>query len=254
MENKKGSLSTVFLVIAIILILVMGVFLYMQNMQKVEMDRQIAILENSRSEMQETINDLQGKIESISNTINDAETNKEDNNQEKDNKQEIINILKNANNSKEYFNVIRINYENEKYNIEVEYNTPVVISESEFNNLKKNKKITLNNEIYEYVTASDSANGYIQKNNQKYEIVNYNNGYAFELSGTAGGYTWTINKTENMKFVADEDTVIYDSFVGQEYKLEDNKAKDWLNKSLENTTVRLRYSDDLGLSLFIDNK
>ena len=67
MENKKGSLSTVFLVIAIMLIIVMGVFMYMQ---KTEADRQIAELENNASEMQETINDLQGKIDSISNTIN----------------------------------------------------------------------------------------------------------------------------------------------------------------------------------------
>ena len=68
MENKKGSLSTVFLVIAIILIGVMGVFMYMQ---KTEADRQIAELENNASKMQETINDLQGKIDGVSNIVND---------------------------------------------------------------------------------------------------------------------------------------------------------------------------------------
>lgn len=67
MENKKGSLSTVFFVIAIILIVVMGVFMYMQ---KIESYRQIAELENNASKLQETINDLQGKIDTISNTIN----------------------------------------------------------------------------------------------------------------------------------------------------------------------------------------
>ena len=67
MENKKGSLSTVFLVIAIILIVVMGAFMYMQ---KTESDKQIAELENNASKLQETINDLQGKIDTISNTIN----------------------------------------------------------------------------------------------------------------------------------------------------------------------------------------
>ena len=67
MENKKGSLSTVFLVIAIILIVVMGALLYMQ---KIEADRKIAELENNASKLQETINDLQGKIDTISNTIN----------------------------------------------------------------------------------------------------------------------------------------------------------------------------------------
>ena len=81
MENKKGSLSTVFLVIAIILIGVMGVFMYMQ---KTEADRQIAELENNASKMQETINDLQGKIDTISNTINSNKTPEVDNTQEKE--------------------------------------------------------------------------------------------------------------------------------------------------------------------------
>ena len=67
MENKKGSLSTVFLVIAIILIIVMVAFMYMQ---KTEADRQIAELENNASKLQENINDLQGKIDTISNSIN----------------------------------------------------------------------------------------------------------------------------------------------------------------------------------------
>ena len=70
MEDKKEikvSLSTVLLIIAIILIGVMGVFMYMQ---KTESDRQIAELENNASKLQETINDLQGKIDTISNTIN----------------------------------------------------------------------------------------------------------------------------------------------------------------------------------------
>ena len=81
MENKKGSLSTVFLVIAIILIGVMGVFMYMQ---KIEADRQIAELENNASQMQETINNLQGKIDNISNTINDKD---DTNSNEKNSKQ-----------------------------------------------------------------------------------------------------------------------------------------------------------------------
>lgn len=81
MENKKGSLSTVFLVIAINLIIVMGIFMYMQ---KTEAGRQIAELENNASKMQETINDLQGKIDTISNTINSNKTPEVDNTQEKE--------------------------------------------------------------------------------------------------------------------------------------------------------------------------
>ena len=67
MENKKGNVSTVFLVIAINLIIVMGIFMYMQ---KTKSDKQIAELENNAGKLQKTINDLQGKIDTISNTIN----------------------------------------------------------------------------------------------------------------------------------------------------------------------------------------
>ena len=66
-EKKKESLSTVFLVISIILIVVMGALLYMQ---KTEADKQIIELENNASKLQETIKDLQGKIDTISNIIN----------------------------------------------------------------------------------------------------------------------------------------------------------------------------------------
>ena len=67
MENKRGNVSTVFLVIAIILIVVMGALLYMQ---KTEADRQIAELKSSASELQEAINKLQEKNDLTTNTTN----------------------------------------------------------------------------------------------------------------------------------------------------------------------------------------
>ena len=67
MENKRGSLSTVFLVIAIILIVVMGAFMYMQ---KTESDRQIAELKSNANELQEAINKLQENDDLTTNTIN----------------------------------------------------------------------------------------------------------------------------------------------------------------------------------------
>ena len=53
MEKKKGSLSTVFLLIAIILIVAMGALLYMQ---KTEADKKITELENSINEIKEATN------------------------------------------------------------------------------------------------------------------------------------------------------------------------------------------------------
>lgn len=125
MENKRGNVSTVFLVIAIILIVVMCVFIYMQ---KTEADRQIAELENNASKLQDTINDLQGKIDGISNIINN------DNSNSNIQAEENIILYKGSeiqkkvgtqfwdlcemeinDNSKRKYNTIYFNYENGKY-------------------------------------------------------------------------------------------------------------------------------------------
>jgi len=74
MENKKGNISIVFLIIAIILIVVKGALLYMQ---KTEADRQIAELENNASELQETIDNLQEKIDNVSNIVSDTKNENE---------------------------------------------------------------------------------------------------------------------------------------------------------------------------------
>lgn len=62
----KISLSTFFLVIAILVIVVMGVFLYIE---KTNSDKTIAELENSNADMEATIDNLQNKIDTIANTI-----------------------------------------------------------------------------------------------------------------------------------------------------------------------------------------
>lgn len=70
MEEKKSikvSLSTVFLIIAIIVIIIMGYYIYVEKSNSA---KEIAELEANASNMQNTINNLQGKIDTISNTIN----------------------------------------------------------------------------------------------------------------------------------------------------------------------------------------
>lgn len=75
MENNKGSVLGVFLVIAVIVIIVMGAVIYKQNMQIVDADAQIAELENNAIKMQTSMNDLQGKIDNISNIVTDNSNN-----------------------------------------------------------------------------------------------------------------------------------------------------------------------------------
>lgn len=63
----KISLSTFFLVIALLVIIVMGIYLYIE---KTNSDKTITELENSNADMEATIDNLQNKIDSIANTIN----------------------------------------------------------------------------------------------------------------------------------------------------------------------------------------
>lgn len=63
----KISLSTFFLVIAILVIIAMGMYLYIE---KTNSNKIITELENSNADMEATIDNLQDKIDTISNTIN----------------------------------------------------------------------------------------------------------------------------------------------------------------------------------------
>lgn len=79
MEEKKSikiSLSTFFLILALIVIAFMAYYIYTE---KTNANKEIETLEANAVEMQNTIKDLQDKIDTISNTINSNNSN-EDNN------------------------------------------------------------------------------------------------------------------------------------------------------------------------------
>ena len=73
MEEKnltKISLSTFLLIIAIIAIIVMGIFIYKLNNDKTTEIQKSTQLQSQVNSLNGTVSDLQGKINSISNTIN----------------------------------------------------------------------------------------------------------------------------------------------------------------------------------------
>lgn len=79
MEEKKSvkiSLSTLFLILALIVIAFMALYIYTE---KTNANKEIETLEANAVEMKNTIKDLQDKIDTISNTINSNNSN-EDNN------------------------------------------------------------------------------------------------------------------------------------------------------------------------------
>ena len=104
MEEKntsKISLSTVFLILAIIVILVMGIFIYKLNNDKTAEIKKSTDLQAQVNNLNGTISELQGKIDSISQTINSNNTT---------NNEDSIN----ANNT----NTIAANQDNSTNNIE----------------------------------------------------------------------------------------------------------------------------------------
>lgn len=78
MEEKKATkigVSTVFLIIAIIVIIIMGVLLYVFYNEKNEATKKSEELQAQVDSLNETATNLQGKLDSISNTINSDSSN-----------------------------------------------------------------------------------------------------------------------------------------------------------------------------------
>lgn len=82
MEEKKVtkiSLSTFFLILSLIVIIVMGIFMYKFYSEKTEATKKSAELQTQVNSLNEKVSNLQGKINSISETSNTTTNNAEEN-------------------------------------------------------------------------------------------------------------------------------------------------------------------------------
>lgn len=96
MEEKnvtKISLSTFLLILAIIAIIVMGIFIYKLDNDKTAEIQKSAKLQSQVNSLNGTVSDLQEKINSIVNTINDTELNDDLTLDKKENISEIDDIV-----------------------------------------------------------------------------------------------------------------------------------------------------------------
>ena len=78
MEKKneaKISLSSLFLILAIIVIIIMGMLIYQLNNDKLAEIQKSQALQSQVNSLNSTVNNLQGKIDSISQTINSSSNN-----------------------------------------------------------------------------------------------------------------------------------------------------------------------------------
>ena len=144
---KKISLSTFLLFIAIIVIVVMGIFIYKLNNDKTTEIQKSTELQSQVNSLNGTISDLQGKINSISETINnnsdektinkDTSTTSDASTQNKqtvnDEKQQYVGVYKNSSGES---NKIAINQNGELY-LTRKYDDKDVINVIDLN--KKNK-------------------------------------------------------------------------------------------------------------------
>lgn len=76
---KKISLSTFFLIISLIVIIVMGIFMYKFYIEKIEETKKSSELQTQVNSLNEAVSDWQRKIDSISNTINSNTSDKNEN-------------------------------------------------------------------------------------------------------------------------------------------------------------------------------
>ena len=79
-KNKKISISTILLIIAIIAMIVMGVFIYKLNNDKKAEVQKSTELQGQVADLNNTLSELQGKINTISETINNNTSNEIQNN------------------------------------------------------------------------------------------------------------------------------------------------------------------------------
>lgn len=78
MNEKKPikiSLSAFFLIIAIIVIVVMGIVIFKISEEKTKKEEMVEKLNSEVIELESTVEDLQGKIDSMANTVNSDKTN-----------------------------------------------------------------------------------------------------------------------------------------------------------------------------------
>ena len=79
-KNKKISISTILLIIAIIAMIVMGVLIYKINNDKKAEVQKSTELQGQVADLNNTLSELQGKINTISETINNNTSNEIQNN------------------------------------------------------------------------------------------------------------------------------------------------------------------------------
>ena len=191
MEEKnvtRISLSTFFLILAIIAIIIMGIFIYKLNNDKTAEIQKSTELQSQVNSLNGTVSDLQGKIDNISNTINSNNSKQSETNNNTTNPQTSAQPVK----------------EKVKYDVEV----PL----SEIENIKSGIDNTEIKAFYQkYKGKIIKVTGYVSAFGDEYDCnlgvdlatgVNIGNSQSYKTRVYAYGVTYNsdiIKKIHNLK-------------------------------------------------------
>lgn len=220
----KISLSTFFLILAIVVIIVMGYFMYKLYNDKVEETRKATDLQKQVNSLNGTVNDLQGKINNIADTINPNQTSENTTNSTNNNtnnevftdeqvKKAIADYLEldaHANCGALLGKLTekgQIKYDSSKYDINT--NTGEITTNVKFSDYKK--------AMLNYVTEAEFEKNWTSK---KY-FSESTNGYLTTMQGGGGLRIYTIknvSKIDDKTFSAKTSSVVEDN----EYYEENN--------------------------------
>lgn len=173
MKGKKISASVVLLIIALIVIVVMGVFMFKLFNDKKAATDEVAKLNNQVNTLQDSVNSLRGTIDNVSNAINNS---------------------KNTENSKSD-EVIKVIDEQNKLTVKYDFDDLKDIEEDKvLNSLKingieyKNKIETSGNSVLFANMTIENCNDFLLINITEYTTgANKYNIYVFDMNGN---YLW----------------------------------------------------------------
>ena len=215
MEEKKVtkiSLSTFFLILSIIVIVVMAIFMYKFYNEKIEANKKSAELQSQLNNLNEIVNDLQGKINNVSDTINSNNSTENttitNNNSTSFTENQVKTALSNYLELRAYAGCDallenlkekgKLNYDSSKDTIS---NDGTIITSIKFSDYK--------NAMLNYVSENE-----FEKNWTSTQYFNENsNGYLTKVQGGGGLRVYTINsltKTSDSTYSAKTTATLVD--------------------------------------------
>lgn len=209
MEEKKSikiSLSTFFLILAIIVIFIMAYAIYRVSIDKVKEQEKVANLTKEVSRLENVTNTSQGKMDSLFNPMNASNTSTN-----------TIND-KSANNNSNSINGLDKKYENSTYGIIFSYPSSFSNHENSLTNdmvesfrANKGNEIVITRNSGETIESQvNFVKNMILPDGSKYELEIKKEGYVTLNSGTKGYRMDTLETNDNrIRFVTEKDNIVF---------------------------------------------